>query len=108
MELAFTVPDLTHIDALYFFPGISVWDIFEPFEVALWRDFADRVFVKAAGNSRAVRIEMADSVAGSVVNNVVFVGATDENNNLTYYSNSPGENCFLDGGSTCKEGNKYK
>ena len=82
--------------------------IFEPFEVALWRDFSDRVFVKAAGNSRAVRAEMADSVAGSVVNNVVFVGATDESGHMAYYSNSPGENCFLDGGSSCKEGNKYK
>jgi hypothetical protein len=64
------------------------------------------VLVKAAGNEGVMQ---TDNVpwTGATPNNLILVGSVDPNNNISTFSNTPGEACITVNG-TCNEQDKLK
>lgn len=63
------------------------------------------VFVQPMGNNGQVIPNQNYTKNLSTLNHLLLVGAVDDNNRITSWSNRPGENCFY---LVCREEDKYK
>ena len=67
----------------------------------------DTVFVLASGNDGVVQTTNVNWSATADASNLLIVGSVDPANNISFFSNTPGESCLLVNG-TCSEENKLK
>jgi hypothetical protein len=65
------------------------------------RLFDDTVFVHAAGNDGVAQMDDIDW-SGSVDPELIIVGSVGPNGNISAFSNTPGEACFVNGWGDCE------
>ncbi len=78
-------------------------DVFSDRKIA--RRAGDALFVVAAGNDGYTQDFDVDWSSVGDVSNLILVGSVDPANNISFFSNRPGEACFTVNG-VCEEGNR--
>ena len=77
------------------------------FDTATQKHSEEILFVKAAGNEGQVQFSDIEFGSSDLYRNFLFVGSVGATGEISAFSNTPGESCFLSFG-VCSEENKLK